>query len=202
MGVGSSSESRRRSPDGKYHVLVVYKSRIPNDDGSYTDDLEECAFHGGHAVEGCPQCPAHKRLTMYGSDTFEKAVAHLDVTLSTTPPFSKADQGCLVQINGHCVFVDGKQRQVNWGSQAPIDHLTGKIKSVEEKINGKILLEDGQEFPNGCSAGSFNGSHGNLSSSFAMNGRRGTLLPSYTVTGEASLHSYCTGQIQEFQVHV
>ena len=75
------------------------------------------------------------------------------VTVGTEAPtpFTKADVSKTVSIKGDAVTIDGVSRMVFWGNATHHD-CSGTIESVEEKQNGRVQLEDGQEFQNGVPA--------------------------------------------------
>ena len=61
--------------------------------------------------------------------------------------FTVADVGKTVKITGDTVNVANIERSARWGDAKHAD-CCGKIKSVEGKVNGKVVLENEQEFEN------------------------------------------------------
>ena len=69
--------------------------------------------------------------------------------LESRPAFTTQHVGSTISIQGDVVTVDDKMRPVEWrGARHPID-CTGRIISVEEKLYGKVELDEGHTFENG-----------------------------------------------------
>ena len=88
------------------------------------------------------------RLPSYSDAGCNESVCYFGIEL-TNLPFTEADVDKAVTIRGDDVMIDNKPRTVKWGD-AKHNDCSGIIKTVEEKLWGKVTLDNGNEFENGA----------------------------------------------------